>query len=131
VLLVVAVVIVVLLLIGVVGYLLAPPAANVNVTAINFYAADDVCGLDGATSDGFNASTGSSVELSFSISGNNTTNNGTAACEIETLTTSTAGFSVSGANVPLQVPVNSSPVLSFSVSVPSSSYTGVLTLVLT
>jgi hypothetical protein len=131
VLIVLAVIVVIILVIGVVGYLLAPPMANIQVTAINFYSADDVCGLNGASSDGFNTSSGQAVELSFAISGNNTTNGGTAACEIQTISTTTPGFGVSGANVPLTVPANSSPTLSFSVSVPSGSYTGVLTLNLT
>ncbi len=124
--------IVIFLVIGVLAYLLYPTSTNnVVVTGINFYSADDVCGLNGATSSGFNASTGSSIELSFSIEGNNTTNGGNAACEIHSINTTTPGFSISGANVPLNIPVNSSPTLSFSVSVPSSPWTGVLTIDLT
>jgi len=132
VLIVVAVVVVVLLVIGVAAYLLlpaAPPA--INVTGINFQSPDDACGLNGATDTGFTANESQAMEFTYQISGNNTTNGGTAACTIHTVSTSTPGFSVSGANVPLSIPVNSSQLLSFSVTMPSSSYTGVLTLVMT
>jgi hypothetical protein len=133
-LIVIVVIVAVFLVIGVISYLAAPSASGVVVTGINFESPDNVCGLNGATDTGFNASTGSSVQFTYQISGNNTTFNGvngTAACEIHSISTNTPGFTLSGANTPLAIPANSSPLLSFSVSMPGSDYTGVLTFVLT
>jgi len=129
---VLVVIVVLILILGVVSYFLLPSAAPaINITGINFFSSDNACGLDGATSSGFGANTSQAYPLSFYISGNNTTNGGTAACNITSVSTSTSGFSITGANVPLAVPVNSSPLLSFTVNCPSSPYTGVLTIVLT
>ena len=124
--------VVIILVAGVVAYLLTPAPANVTITGVNFQSPDNACGLDGATDPSwYNTTAGQSVILSYDITGNNTTAGGTAACSINTVTTTTAGFSISGANVPLQVPVNSTQILSFTVNPPGSSFTGVLTLVLT
>ena len=126
--------VVAILVLGVLADLLLPvssSSSNVIVTGINFYSADDACGLNGATDTGFNASTNQSIEFTYSISGNNTTSGGTAPCEIENIGTTTAGFTVTGANTPLVVPANSSVDFSFAVNTPPDPYTGVLTLVLT
>lgn len=126
---VLAVIVVVILVLGVVSYLLLPSATYaINVTGINIFSSDDTCGLNGETATGFSANTSQAYPITFQITGNNTTNGGTAACSISSVSTSTPGFSITGANVPLQVPVNASPLLSFTVNCPSSAYTGVLTL---
>lgn len=128
---IVVVIVVVVLILGVISYLSLGPSPDVLVTGINFSSPDNTCGLDGATDYGFNASSGTSMEFTYEISGNNTTSGGSAACTIHSVSTTTAGFSISGANVPLSIPVNSSQLLSFSVNMPGSSYTGILTLVIT
>lgn len=127
---IVVIVVVVILIVGVLAFLLLP-SSNVVVTGINFSSPDDACGLDGATDFGFNDTTDDSVSFTYQISGNNTTDGGTAACQINSVSTSTPGFSISGANVPLSIPANTSQLLSYSVNTPDSPYTGVLTIVLT
>jgi hypothetical protein len=127
---IVVAIVAVILILGVIFLFLAP-SPNVIVTGINFSSPDDACGLNGATDYGFNASSGTSMQFTYQLSGNNTTDGGTSACTINSLTTSTPGFSISGANVPLAIPANSTQLLSFSVNMPSSSYTGILTFVLT
>lgn len=127
---VVVVIVVVILLVGVLALVTSPPA--IDVTGINFVSPDNVCGLAGETSYGFNGTAGQNTELSFQIF-NGLPNNATVGCTMSTLTASTPGFSVSGANLPLTVPPgeNSSQILSFQVNFPSNGYTGVLTLVVT
>jgi len=133
VLIVVCVIIVVLLVVGVVAtlFLQSSTSPNINVTGINFVSPDDVCGLNGATDTGFSGNSSQSIEFTYQISGNTTTNGGTAACTIHSVSTTTPGISLTGANVPLVIPVNSSQILMFAVNMPSGSYTGVLTLVMT
>jgi hypothetical protein len=125
------VILVIILVLAVVSLTFAPGNSGIQVTGINFDSPDNACGLDGATDYGFNASTSQAIEFSYAISGNNTTSGGTAACAINSINTTTPGFSVTGANVPLQIPANSSPTLSFQLNTPGSPYTGVLTFVLT
>ena len=132
VLIILVVFVVVILVTGVALYFLAPAPANVQVTGINFQSPDDACGLNGATDPSwYNTTVGQSFALSYEISGNNTTAGGTAACQITAVTTPTAGFGISGADVPLQILANTSQIFSFTVNPPGSSFTGVLTIVLT
>ncbi len=132
--LVIAVVgVVVLLVLGVAAFIFIPntsPSANVTVTSIAFTSPDDACGVVGATSHGFNASTGESLKIGVYMYGNSTAT-GTAACTIQTISTTTPGFSIAGADVPLVIPANEHATLSFTVNMPGSAYTGTLTLVVT
>lgn len=138
-LIILVVFVVAILVVGVVSYLLVPSPANVTVTGINFQSPDNACGLNGATDPNwYNTTTGSSFELSYYISGVNVTYNisghpvnGTAACEISSVSTTTSGFSISGANVPLAIAANSTESLSFTVNPPGSAFTGVMTIVIT
>jgi hypothetical protein len=124
--------VVIILVVGVVAYLFIPAPASVEITGINFQSPDDACGLDGAVDPSYyNVTAGQSFSLSYELSGNNTTSGGTAACEVNSVSTSTSGFSISDANVPLAIPENSTQILSFTVNPPGSSFTGVLTLILT
>lgn len=118
---VVAVVIVALLLIGTLL-----PGPSISVTGINFVSSDNACGLNGATDYGFNGTAGGNLELTYSLF-----NNATTTCTISNITTSTAGFSITGANTPLSIPANGTQLFSFQINFPNNSYTGVLTLVLT
>jgi hypothetical protein len=139
VLLIIVVFVVILLVFGVIAYFLAPAPASgptVTVTGINFTSSDNACGLNGAVDPTwYNTTAGQSFSLSYDISGNVTGNvsgvNTTAPCEIHTLSTTTPGFNITGANVPLSVPANKTQVLGFTVNPPNSAFTGVLTLVLT
>lgn len=128
---VVVVVFVVLLVGGVLAFFLSAPPA-IDVTGINFVSPDNACGLDGATDYGFNGTAGQSLEFTYQLY-NGLPNNATTPCTIANITTTTPGFSVTGANTPLTIPagVNSTQVFSFQVNFPSNAYTGVLTLVIT
>ncbi|MGD0257941.1 MAG: hypothetical protein ABSB90_08730 [Thermoplasmata archaeon] len=128
---IVAVIVAVILILGVVSFLILPPAPSIQVTVITVESVDNVCGLAGANATGFNASTGDQVDLSFNIVGPNGTGNSTQACTIETVSTTTPGFSISNQTVPLFVPANETVILSFTVNCPNSDYTGALTLVMT
>ncbi len=123
------IVVVVILLIAVVavyGYY-----TNVEITALNVYAPDNVCGLNvyliGYT--GFNASTSSAVPLSVEVPNNNTT-----ACTLRGVTTNTSGFAVSDVQLPGPIAGNSSGTISygslnFTLTVPGSRWSGIVNLV--
>jgi len=131
VLIVLVVFVVLILVVGVLAYLFLPASSSVTITVVDFRSADDACGLDGATSGGFTANVSETYSVEFTITGNNSTGGGTAACHINSVTTSTPGFSISGAEVPVSIPANSSGNLTFDLTTPGSSYKGALTLVLT
>ncbi len=131
-LLILVVVVVIIVVIGVVSYVFAPAAPTIQISQINFASPDNVCGLDGATASGFVANTTNVVPLSFDVDGANTSSgSGTLPCNIETVTTTTPGFSITNASVPLAVPANETVILSFNVVCPSSSYSGALDITLT
>jgi hypothetical protein len=125
------VVVVAILLIGAVAFILTAPP-EIDVTVINFVSPDNVCGLDGAQDYGFNGSAGSSLEFTYLLL-NFLPNNATTSCTIANITTTTSGFSVTGANTPLTIPAgaNATATFYFQVNFPSTGYTGALTLVLT
>lgn len=132
VLIIFVVLVVVLLVAGVVSYLLTPAPANIVIAGINFQSPDNACGFNGAYDPNYyNTTAGSSFSISYDVSGVNVTGGGTAACTITTVTTSTPGFSISGANVPLSIPVNSTQIFTFTVNPPGSAWTGTLTVILT
>lgn len=124
--------VVIILVAGALSYLLTPTPPNVTITGINFQSPDDACGLNGATDPNwYNTTASQSLTLSYELSGSNTTAGGTAACQITSVSTTTPGFSITGANVPLAIPANSTQILSFTVNPPGSAFSGVLTIVLT
>jgi hypothetical protein len=125
--------VVVILVLGVVAFIFIPttsPAATVTVTSIAFTSPDDACGVAGATSQGFNVSTDESLKIGVYMYGNSTAT-GTSACTIQAISTTTPGFSITGADVPLVIPANEHATLSFTVNMPGSAFSGVLTLVVT
>ncbi len=125
------VIVVVILVLGVVSFLFAPAPPSIQVNAIDVVSADDVCGLDGASANGFTANTTDQVPLSFNITGADATPSGTLGCTIESVTTSTPGFSLLNVTEPLIVPADETVILSFTVQCPSTDFTGTLTLVMT
>jgi len=94
----------------------------ISVTAIDYTSHDDACGINGDTQPGYTGGSGGSEEITITLGG------GPAGCTVTTVSTTTAGFSISGANVPLKVPSQGSARLSFTVTSPTASYSGVLTL---
>ncbi|MGA7861287.1 MAG: zinc-ribbon domain-containing protein [Thermoplasmata archaeon] len=123
-----------ILIVGVIGYLALPYSPAINVTEITFQSSDNPCGIAtpaNASWEGFTANTSQIVWLLFSIGGNVTSGGGTASCTISTVSSATAGFSVSGADVPLSIPANTNEMLQFNVTCPGSAYNGVLNLSVT
>lgn len=99
-------------------------SGSVDVTAVNITSSDNACGSNGHTFPGFTLNTRQSYQQTFTI------NNGNLvfSCTINSVSTTTPGFSVSGANTPLTIPADGSESLSFTVTAPGASYNGVLTL---
>jgi hypothetical protein len=129
-LMVVAIIVVVVLVLGVAAYFLTPPPSPIQVNTIYVDSPDNVCGLNGATASGFNASTGAQVGLSFNITGANGPVSGTLPCTIENVTATTPGFGLINVTTPLVIPANETVILSFTVVCPNSDYTGNLTLMM-
>jgi len=125
--------VVLILVLGVVAYFLFPAPAGVEITGVNFQSVDNACGLNGAVDTSwYNTTAGQSFGLSYDITGPNATaGNGTLACTISSVMTTTPGFSITGADTPLSIAANSSQILSFTVNPPGTAYTGALTLTLT
>ena len=103
--------------------LLAAAATSISVSAINFTSSDNACGMNSQTTLGFTTGGGSTVQESVIVTGGLF-----LSCTINTVSATTAGFSVSGANVPLTVAADGSQTLTFNIHVPSGSYSGVLTI---
>jgi len=104
---------------------------TVDVTALNVYAPDNVCDLNGQEIfyTGFNGSTGSSVALSLPVFNNNTT-----SCTVHGVTTNTSGFGVEDVQLPPPIPGNTTgtahnATLNLTLTLPGSRYTGVVNLV--
>ncbi len=109
-----------------------PGGYPVDVAQINFVSPDNSCGLDGATDNGFNATTGDALNFAYPIVGNASfTGSGTLPCAIHSVTTPTSGFTITGADVPLVVGANATQTLSYVVTCPPSSFVGDLTVVIT
>jgi hypothetical protein len=96
----------------------------VTVTAINIVSSSNPCGVNGHTFNGYTTEAGGSEQDTLTI------NNGALlfSCTIDSVSATTSGFSISGANVPLTIPAGGAESLSFSIGAPSTEYTGVLTL---
>ena len=102
--------------------MLALANTAISVTTIDYTSHDDACGINGHTQSGYTGSSGGSQQVTLTLDG------GQSGCTVITVSTTTAGFSVSSANVPLKVPPQGSESLSFTVTSPSASYNGALTL---
>jgi len=118
---VVIAIIVLIVIVVVVATFVFAVATTATITAINITSADDACGVNGQTLPGFVASGGSAQET-FVVNGGIF-----LSCTISSVSATTSGFSISGANTPLTVPADGSESLSFTVHTPNS-YNGVLTI---
>lgn len=122
-LVVVIVVVLAVVAIAALGFFSGFVKSTVSVSQVDWTGSNSCGGLPGSTTHGFLVFSGGSISYSVVV-----TNGNPSACTINSVTASTAGFSVSGANVPLTVPASNTLTLTFSIAVPSS-YSGVLTLV--
>jgi hypothetical protein len=127
---VIVIVVVVILVIGLLVFLFYPVSTpTVNITVINFVSSDNACGLNGETASGFSTNVSQPVDLEFSMMNFNST---PGECTVHTIGTNTTGFSITGASpLPLVIPANATENWNFTVNVPGSSYTGVLTVIVT
>ncbi|HZY69431.1 MAG TPA: hypothetical protein VFF67_00425 [Thermoplasmata archaeon] len=114
-----------LLAVGLVALLFVSNAVahTVAVTAIHHTSGDNPCRMKGQTGAGFVTTGGGSVEEPVIANGGIF-----LSCTISTVSSTTAGFSISGANTPLNGPARGSRTLSFKITAPHSEYTGVLTI---
>ena len=102
----------------------AQSSTAVSVTAINVTSSDDACGSNGHSFNGFTTGVGGTISQTFTI----TNGDIILSCTISTVSATTSGFSVSGANAPLTIPAGGTESLSFTITAPGSAYTGVLTI---
>ena len=122
----IVVVIVVVAIIAVAPYV--TPSSQVNVTEINVWAPDNVCGLNSnpAFYSGFTDSPSASDAFALQIPNFNST-----TCTLRAVTTNTTGFGLSNVQVPVIVPRFQNGTLNLTILLPGSSFHGVLDLVYT
>ena len=96
----------------------------VDVTAINIVSSDNACHLNGNTFSGYTTAGGGSEQDTLTIPNNNLL----LSCTVTSVSATTSGFSISGANTPITIPAGGSEAISFAIGSPSTAYTGVLTL---
>ncbi len=119
-----AVIVAIVLVIGAVGFLLLlAQTPVVDISDINVYTTDNVCGLNGFPGYYGFTSGGGLNELTLPITNGNTT-----SCTIEGVTTNTSGFEVTQAQVPLDLGPGANSTLNVTIEFPSS-YQGVLNLI--
>lgn len=118
--------VVVVVIIVVIAFFLysAAQASSIDVTAINLTSSDNACGMNGHTFSGYTTSGGGSVSDTLTIPNGNIL----LSCTINSVSSTTSGFSISGANVPLTIPAGGTESLSFTIHAPSGSFNGVLTI---
>ena len=124
-------IVVLFVILAAIDFFLIPTGPAIDVTEITFQSTDDACGLANSNWDGFTANSSQVLYIGFNLTGPANSSGGTNACTIETVSALTAGFSVGGANVPLNIPKNDNATLQFNVTCPSSSFNGVLDLTVT
>ena len=124
----VVVAVVVVIVIVIIAFLalafLVVSSTSINVTAINVTSSDNACGTNGQTSLGFTTSSGGAEQYTVSI----TNSNLVFSCTIASVSATTSGFSLSGANLPLTIPAQGTESVSFTIHCPSGSYNGILTI---
>jgi hypothetical protein len=126
--LIVVVIVAVVLLSGVLAFVfLAAPSLRVEIATIDFFAPDNVCGLNanpiGTT--GYNDTTSTNTTVDFLIPNFNST-----ACEIRGVATNTSGFALYDAQVPRTIPGSASAQFNVTIKTPSWRFVGNLNLVL-
>jgi hypothetical protein len=102
------------------------PSTTVNVTSIDVWAPDNVCGLGTnlVSYSGFTDSVGSTDAFTLELPNFNST-----ACTVTGATTNTSGFGLTDVMVPVNVPGGQNASLDLTVILPGSAYSGTLNLV--
>jgi hypothetical protein len=106
---------------------LGAPGPETHVRAILLDSPDDACGLadEMLALHGYNSSGTAATTVAFRLPNLNG-----SSCTIESIGTSTPGFSVGGVALPISIAARGSVGVSVSLGPPASSYTGNVTLVL-
>jgi zinc-ribbon domain len=135
------IVVVLVVIIAIVGALLVyeATAPNVDVNVFVFYAPDDVCGFNNATAvdnagagplpveyQGFNDSPGVTDGFEFEIENYNTS----SSCNLVSVATNTSGFSLSDVGYPGVISAGANGTLSLDLTLPGSSWSGNVNLVI-
>ena len=121
---VIIIAIVIVIVLAVVIVLLANSRpGTVDVTAVTFTSHNNACGINGWSGSGFTDPTGGAYVWTNTIP-----NNGWISCTINSVTTTTSGFSLSGVTTPITIPGGGTATISFTIHCPSSSFTGVLSI---
>jgi hypothetical protein len=104
---------------------LTSQAAAINITGVNYEVSG--CSFSSFTGNGgiFNAGDQATFASTWHYSGFL----GFGSCTINSVSTDTPGFSLVSSNAPLIINGGSTQTLSVTVSTPSSSYTGVLDVI--
>lgn len=136
VLIVVVVVVVVIAVIAIAGFLVlgffVSTVSHIishepeNVTSIAYTSPDFVCGISLVQGTSVaEGSPGASVSISQALSNTNST-----SCEIRFVTALTSGFVVTSPNVPLEIIPGGTQSLTYTLVLPTTAYTGPVTIVL-
>ena len=124
----VIIVVVVIVVVGIAAAVLVglSQATGVKVTAVNWSGSNSCGGLSGSSTVGFTGSDGAT--FTYTVTGL-TNLDPILSCTITSIASGTSGFSISGGNLPLTIAASGTASLSITVNLPSSSYSGVLDLV--
>jgi hypothetical protein len=122
----VIIVVVVIVLAGIIYY--ASTAPVVNITQLNVYAPDNVCGLNTNPIyyEGYSDDPGASDALGLQVENFNNT-----SCTLHEVTTNTTGFTLSDVGVPLVVAAVGNNTLNLTLTLPSGAFSGAVNLIYT
>jgi hypothetical protein len=125
---VVVVIIALFLIVALVDYeFFAPPTSPVQISEVDIWAPNNVCGLNSnqIAYTGYNTSTNSNDSFDLGVPNFNST-----ACTIMTVSTNTSGFAITSVQVPLTLPGNvQNASMNITIESPGTSYSGSLNLV--
>jgi hypothetical protein len=125
---VVVVLVAVLLIGGVLTFVfLSTPRLPVEIGSIEFYAPDNVCGLNTnpVGTSGYNDTTSANTTIDFLVPNYNAT-----SCEIKGISTNTTGFTLYDPQIPRTILGTSSAEFNVTIKTPPSKFAGNLNLIL-
>jgi hypothetical protein len=118
-----AVVVIAIVLIGRVAFVSTVKAATVKVSAVNFSSGDYACGTDGDSGPGFATTPNATIQEAFSF-----TDPLLDPCTIGSVSVTTPGFNLTGADTPSTIPADTVDSLTFVLHVPSQGCDGAVVI---